>query len=195
MTGIDDCLRDHYRGMQLDSTALSEIYHSNDTPVLTRISEFTERWKSFRWVVAALLLSVITLGTHQYSISAERTLRMLNEVTMNHSTRLQPEFKANSIGKIDQQMAQLQFKVSLPSEFTGRFDVIGARYCTINGELTVHLTFVDKDTNKQISLFIGPPAEGQRTIDATHDQINGVNVKLWTESGLFYAMASRSALN
>jgi hypothetical protein len=152
------------------------------------------RCRALSWAVAALLLLSITVGTHQYGTNSERTLRTLNEAAMNHSTRLQLEFKASSIGGVDQQMSQLQFKIAFPSEFTVQFEVVGARYCTINGELAAHVMFLDKDTNKQMSLFIAPSGEKLRTVDATHEKIKGVNVKLWAKTGLFYAMASRSPL-
>lgn len=188
---IEKRLQDHYCGMQMDSGVLSQIIQTN---TLTRIPAFTQRCRVLSKAVAALLLLSISVGMHQYGTNAERTLRTLNEAAMNHSTRLQLEYKADSISGVDQQMSQLQFKVALPSRFADQFNVIGSRYCTINGELAAHVKFVNKDTNEQISLFIAPSGEGLRTMDSTHEQINGVNVKLWVETGLFYAMASRSPL-
>lgn len=194
MTDIDDRLRDHYRGMLLNSNELLEITNHSKTYRFAQFAGMIVRSRAFGGAIAAVALLTITFGMHQYGTSAERTLRTLNEAAMNHSTRLQLEFESNNINEIDQQMSQLQFKVALPAEFDSQFHVIGARYCTINGELAAHVKFVDKKTNKQMSLFMARSAEGLRTIDATNEQINGVNVKLWSESGLFYAMASRSPL-
>ncbi len=111
---------------------------------------------------------------------------------MNHSTRLQLEYDADNIRDIDKQMSQLQFKVALPSGLTDQLNVIGASYCTVDGELAAHVKFVDKDTNEQVSLFITRSGDELRSMGPTPEKIKGVNIKLWAETGLFYAMASRS---
>ena len=111
---------------------------------------------------------------------------------MNHSTRLQLEFEGSTIVEIDKHMSQLPFSVQLPSQFNKQYSVLGARYCTINGELAAHVKFIDRETDKQISLFMTRSVEDLQKINTTTEQVDGVNVSLWNESGLFYAMASRS---
>ncbi len=194
MTELDDRLRDHFRGMQLTDNAVDQIAEAGSTQPFTRMPASSRSWRGFSWAIAAMLILSLTVGIHQYGTHTERTTRTLNEAAMNHSTRLQFEFEAENIVDIDRHMAQLPFEVALPSEFSERFDLLGARYCTINGELAAHVKFVDRETDKQVSLFMTRAVDGLRTIDDARDRINGVNVKLWNESGLFYAMASRSPL-
>lgn len=194
MTDIDDRIRDHYRSLQPQTGMQMEIDQDDKRRNVPLFVEYIMHGRSFSWVVAVLLLIAVTLGAHHYGMNSERTLRTLNEVAMYHSTRLQLEFEADNIEQIHEQMSQLQFEVALPSDFRAQFKVIGARYCTINGELAAHVKFVDVETNKQMSLFMTRSVEGLKTIDNTLDQINGVNVFLWNESGLFYAMAARSPL-
>jgi peptide methionine sulfoxide reductase MsrA len=149
------------------------------------------RWGGFTWVAAALLLLSISVGVHEYGTHSERTYRILNEAAMNHSTRLQLEFEASTIVEIDQRMLQLPFKVQLPTAFNKQVSVLGARYCTINGELAAYVKFIDRDTDEQISLFMTRSVDDLQKINATSEQVDGVKVSLWNESGLFYAMASR----
>lgn len=194
MTELDDRLRDHYRGMQLDNEAIRRISQSSPAEPVLNMSKTFHRWPGAGWAVVAVLVLSLTVAIHQYGTHTERTTRTLNEAAMNHSTRLQLEFEADSIDDIDVHMAQLPFEVALPSQFSEQFALLGARYCTINGELAAHVKFVDKITDKQVSLFMTRAVDGLRTIDETRDRIDGVNVRLWNESGLFYAMASRSPL-
>lgn len=191
MTEIDDRLRDHYRGLQLDTDELQAIVQSAEGR--SRMPAIFLPWKSgvFAWSVAALLLLSVSVGVHEYGTHSERTHRTLNEAAMNHSTRLQLEFEGSSIVEIDEHMSQLPFKVQLPAEFNKQYSVLGARYCTINGELAAHVKFFDRETKKQISLFMTRSVDDLRKIKATSEQVDGVNVSLWNESGLFYAMASR----
>lgn len=192
MTELDDRLRDYYRGLQLDAVDVQGIAQSNEGK--TGLGVFFASWRlgGFTWVAAALLLVTISVGIHEYGTHSERTYRTLNEAAMNHSTRLQLEFEGSTIVEIDQNMSQLPFKVQLPAEFNRQYSVLGARYCTINGELAVHVKFIDRETDQQISLFMARSVDDLQEINATSEQVDGVNVSLWNESGLFYAMAGRS---
>lgn len=192
MTEIDDRLRDYYRGLQLSSADMQDIAQSVDAQVKADGVFSSWRLGGFTWVAAALLLLSISVGIHEYGTHSERTYRTLNEAAMNHSTRLELEFEASTIVEIDQHMLQLPFKVQLPADFNKQYTVLGARYCTINGELAAHVKFIDRETDKQISLFMTRSVDDVKKINATSKQVDGVKVSLWNESGLFYAMASRS---
>jgi len=119
-------------------------------------------------------------GFHQYGTHTERTSRTLQEAAMNHSTRLSLEFEGDSISEIDQKMSQLPFKVALPEAFGEKFALLGARYCTINGELAAHVKFIDRSTDKQMSLFMARSVDELRSINDKDERIDGVNVKVWT---------------
>jgi len=192
MIETDDRLRDYYRGLQLDDVDVQRIAETDE--MKTQMGNVFSSWRlgRFAWVAAALMLLAISAGIHEYGTYSERTHRTLNEAAMNHSTRLQLEFEGSTISEIDQHMSQLPFKVQLPTDFNKQYSVLGARYCTINGELAAHVKFIDRETDKQISLFMASSVDNLQEINATSEQVDGVNVSLWNESGLFYAMASRS---
>ena len=191
MTEIDDRLRDHYRAFELSSSQVSTITNVSEKNSFPFGAFFTKNIPSFTWVAAALLLLSVSVGIHDYGTNSERTSRTLQEAAMNHSTRLQLEFEANTIAEIDEHMSQLHFSVQLPFEFKEQYSVLGARYCTINGELAAHVKFIDRETEKQVSLFMTRSVDDLQKINNTSKRVDGVNVKLWNESGFFYAMASR----
>jgi hypothetical protein len=192
MTEIDDRLRDYYRGLQLSAQDLNEISQTSKEQTETEGTPSHWNFRRFSWVAAAFLFLTTSVGIHQFGTHSERTSRTLNEAAMNHSTRLQLEFEGSTIVEIDKHMSQLPFSVQLPSQFNKQYSVLGARYCTINGELAAHVKFIDRETDKQISLFMTRSVEDLQKINTTTEQVDGVNVSLWNESGLFYAMASRS---
>ncbi|MFK8078485.1 MAG: hypothetical protein AB8B84_18040 [Granulosicoccus sp.] len=194
MTELDDRLRDHYRGIELDEHSINTIVASAKKSSLHRLNGYSLPFKGFMWAAAAVLVLSLSVGIHEYGTSTERTVRTLNEAAMNHSTRFNLEFESENIAEIDESMSQLQFALALPSEFGEKFSVVGARYCTINGELAAHVKLLDKTTDMQVSLFMTRSVENLQNIKDTRDRIDGVNVKLWNESGLFYALASRSPL-
>jgi len=194
MTDIDDRLRDHYRGLRLDENEVDRISASGSANPANLISLSASRWRSLSRAATVLLVIAMSVGFHHYGTQAERTMRTLNEAAMNHSTRLQLEFESAEIGKINEFMTQLPFEVALPSQFGEQLALLGARYCTINGELAAHVKFIDTATDKQVSLFMTRNGEGLKAMDETRERVDGVNVKLWNESGLFYVMATRSPI-
>lgn len=194
MNGLDERLRDHYQSMQLDASDIQAIAASAKPRHSGTSIRYPLLWSRASWVAAAMLVISLTVSIHQYGTHTERTSRTLKEAAMNHSTRLQLEFTASNVVDIDNQMTQLPFEVVLPEGVDKHYALLGARYCTINGELAAHVKLVDERTDQYVSLFMTSAVDELRTIDQTHDQIDGINVRLWNESGLFYALASRSPL-
>jgi len=147
MMEIDDRLRDHYRGQNLNPQDLASIAQStaNRQSGDGFLSTLTQR-RAYFWGAAAVLMLSLTFGFHQYGTHTERTSRTLQEAAMNHSTRLRLEFEGDSISEIDKKMSQLPFEVALPEKFSEKFALLGARYCTINGELAAHVKFIDRST-------------------------------------------------
>lgn len=191
MSEIDERLRDHYRTLELSSADMQEITCSEGKRGTARERFPARKSRTFAWAAAALLLLSVSVGVHEYGTHSERTNRTLNEAAMNHSTRLELEFTGNTLVQIDEHMSQLPFKVRLPAEFGRQYNVVGARYCTINGELAAHVKFIDPESDKQISLFMTRSVDELKRVNVAKEQVAGVSVSLWNESGLFYAMASR----
>lgn len=194
MHDIDDRLKRYYQAQQLEPWKIEEIALSTeqlDEPHRSwwaRVSRL--RLTPFPVAAAfSLMIVVASLVTYQYVSQAERMTRMLQEAAMNHTTRLQLEFESSDVTSINQNMRQLSFDVSLPEELRYGFEVLGARYCTISGYLAAHLKLIDKTSDKQISLFMTRASDDLNRIGHTQKGIDGIDVKLWNESGLFYAKA------
>lgn len=191
MNELDDRLREHYKAVQLDQRTLDAIRSSSATPSRFRWPVTALSVWGVGGAVAALLLLSLSVGIHEFGSRTERTERTLSEAAMNHSTRLQFEFEPETLAEVDANMTQLPFEVALPAEFDDNYQLLGARYCTINGELAAHVKFLDSSSDKQVSLFMTRSVDDLQKIRNTKDSVDGVNVTLWNESGLFYAMASR----
>ncbi len=189
MKEIDDRLQEHYHSLQLDKNVLNTITASGARTTNRLPKRPLLKSPVIHYAAAAMVLLAITLGTHRVGVSSERALRTVNEAAMNHSVKLQFEFEADNINDINSQMSELKFQMALPSDLDEKLNVLGARYCTINGELAAHIKFLNLETNRTVSLFMTQSAKSVQTINTTTDNVNGVAVKLWNESGLFYAMA------
>lgn len=140
---------------------------------------------------AMVMLAVGVLFLHQQQLNHDRTRIALLEASTNHVTKLQFEFEPDSVDELEQSMDRLSFALRLPSlsEY-GPLKIEGARYCTISGNLAAHLKFTNLETQEPISLFVTADVENLDAIGATPATVSGVDVKLWREKGMFYALAS-----
>ena len=201
MNELDDRIKRHYKAQKMNSWVAEDIINSSVDNPETAAKMPSRPWSEwsrlslFRLsplpIAAVFMLAMVgaSLATHHYGSQAERMTRMLREAAMNHSTRLQLEFKSSNVVSINNSMQQLPFNVTLPDEFKHGYEVLGARYCTISGHLAAHLKLIDKSSNKQISLFMTRASDDLSRVSRAQKGVDGIDVQLWTESGLFYAKA------
>jgi len=162
MTELDDRLREHYRDLQLSDDGLDELIQApigDETgqrvvAKRTALAALTSRYKSLSWAVAGMLVVVLGFGMHGFGSQAERVERLLHEAALNHSTRLEMEFESTQLASINEGMVQLPFTVSLPRQLRDSVSVLGARYCTISGQLATHLKLKRAHNDEVFSVFM-----------------------------------------
>lgn len=192
MSDTDTRIKEHYSAQLMPDEILNKMVEraQSTDPRVTFMGRVRDKLQS-NWVpvlLAQALLVVVSLFVHNGSIHAERTDRALKEVAMNHSTRLDLEFENASIEALDEQMVLLPFDVALPDRVAANYIVKGARYCSLSGQLAVHIELAHTETNKTLSVFMTRAADELDAIDSSDELVDGVDVKIWRESGLLYAM-------
>jgi len=111
---------------------------------------------------------------------------------MNHTTRLEPEFTGESLAMLDNSMQQLPFTLSLPSTIDSAYKLVGSRYCSLAGELAAHVKFKHAGSGKPMSLFVTSNGAALEDVQTQQTSLEGIEVELWREGGLFFALAQRS---
>lgn len=152
-----------------------------------------KRWGS--WAGAGLVCGlVLSQSIWMYSSVSqnERTEHTLREVTLNHTTRLEPEFRGGSLAMLDDSMHQLPFSLVLPKSIASKYELIGSRYCSLSGVLAAHVKLHNKQSGKPMSLFVATNADELEEIRSQQTNLEGIEVQFWREGGLFYASAQRS---
>ena len=189
LKNTDEQLKDIFTEKSLSAEKLHDV--------LVKSEKSKRRLDTVMWAVAAtLVLGVATMIMQEQWIGSDRTRITLTEASTNHVTKLQFEFQSESMAQLDDKMDKLPFALRLPESGMpelASMDVIkieGARYCTISGNLAAHLKVVHSETRQQFSLFVTPDIGKIRSIADRPARINGVDVRLWREKGMFYALAS-----
>lgn len=196
MTELDDRLREHYRAHSLPNDFMDELLENPEggeeevTPNVPWWRETMAKLQanSLQVGIAACLLVLASATVHNFGVHAERTERALKEVALNHTTRFELEFENDSIAKIDDQMTLLPFDITLPEPLAEKYQVEGARYCSLSGQLAAHVKLIDRISDKPVSVFMTRASDELGVIDNSEEHVDGVNVRIWRESGLLYAM-------
>jgi len=179
---------------------LSELYQqqSLDSARLESILEESSRYRRFRrmplYAAAAGLLLLLGTVLHQRALSNQQVDYAMREAALNHLNKLQLDAEASSIGSLQDNLGELPFDLVLPEgELYRELALLGGRYCTLSGKFAAHLKFSHPQSGEQLSLFMTPMASGTESLVSEAAQVEGVEVRLWQENKVVYAMARSSA--
>jgi len=199
----DKRVQDYYESLSLSPEKMEhfkQIAADANAPVArrTKLGVMVESLKAqlsspvIRAVAAVVAVLVVSTWMYSSGTDTESTERTLREVAMNHSTRLEPEYKGDSLAELDSSMQQLPFALALPKDIKKKYALVGSRDCSLGGILAAHIKFQDRDSGKPVSLFVAHNASELKKVNAQQSTVEGVDVEFWREGGLFYALAHRS---
>lgn len=143
-------------------------------------------------IAAGVLVMMVSLWMHNTGTETQRMQLTVKEVAMNHTTRLEPEYRGESLASLDNSMQQLPFALVLPKTLTNTYELVGSRYCSLGGALAAHVKFKEKSSGRPMSLFVTANSTELGEIPAQQTTHEGVAVEFWKEGGLFFAMAERT---
>ena len=209
MNEQDQRVRDYYENLsmpqdRLDSLLNPENVSAQRSTSALRMGSLKRRLASIfsvsnmhwgTWLRVGLacgLLLMVSLWMHNTGLESERMQRTIREVAMNHTTRLEPEYRGESLAMLDNSMQQLPFALVLPKAIDDAYELIGSRYCSLGGLLAAHVRLKDSTSGKPMSLFVTSNSTELEEIRSQQTTLEGVDVELWREGGLFFALAQRS---
>jgi len=204
-------VRDYYGNLSLSQERLNLLLKATANSEASRAEQLPGKpaifsaWRSslrsllpglpaHAWLPAGLVVGLFIMASLWVVSGSESELskRTLGEVAMNHTTRLEPEFHGTSLAMLDDSMHQLPFNLTLPKSLDSTYDLIGSRYCSLGGVLAAHVKLQDKQSGKTMSLFVTKNAAELKEIQPRQKKLEGVNVEIWREGGLLFALAQRS---
>ena len=156
----------------------------------------TEPLPGRRWPLAAiaatLLLGVTISLAFQVYVRTEpvRLDLVLQEVAMNHEKNLASEVVSSDLNVIQSSMQKIDFSLNLIDGLDESHLLIGARYCSVGGELAVQLKIRDRVSRDIDTLFVAPAPMELGRIDNHRTLLGGTRIRIWTSAGLLYALAS-----
>ncbi len=143
---------------------------------------------------------------------------MLREAALNHQSKLQVEYNDSDIVALAQSMERLDFELKVPEKFADSHTLLGGRYCTLAGNLAVHLRLQPNHVNTSVtgngldlgvdeadhvaersviderSVFVTLANEELAALgNVNHVFPDKVSVNSWQQGKLFYLIAESSS--
>lgn len=140
-------------------------------------------------IAALLILGFIFTITQFQGTGIED--RIVKEIAMNHSKELNIEFPTNDLNSLQAKLDKLDFPLAKADGFIKEnYELMGGRYCSIQGNLAAQLKIKNKATNNIDTLYITNLNNELSDVKPTSVNVEGVNIEVWHENGLLYGKAS-----
>ncbi len=203
---VEEHLKDFYRHQELRREKLDELRALGDEKSPRRERENADETASWTWrqfvvhrrlvaTIALLLIGAFVLGRISHPAAsgdlndAALARAIGREIAMNHKKQLNLEFAAADYASLQPQMSKLDFALAPPEDpAAARLQVIGARYCSIQGQLAAQIRARDR-AGQVYTLYQTKLNDKLRSATSGELKAEGVRIRLWRENGLFYGLA------
>lgn len=188
--------QEHLSSKRLSSRQMQSLLELQNNNVVTNTQVFWYKTVSVASILVLSVLSVYLLNSSFFS-TQKIEQRIAEEVAGNH-LKLKPlEVKGNTIQSISSYFKLLNFSPVNPLSFTlTKQNLLGGRYCSIQGVTALQLRMMNQKTNKMQTLyetdydkqvFKGFPKTDQGGNPLTL-YVKGMKVDMWVEKDILFAL-------
>ncbi|MCF6338116.1 MAG: hypothetical protein L3J84_09225 [Gammaproteobacteria bacterium] len=191
-------LKDYYHRKSLSADSVERLLAQAKTEKsatsLTTIG-FRRPLVGLAWVAS---LFVLVMGAqffyHQQSHQNNLTALVLEEIAMNHNKKLDAEYMEMEPEALRMAMQRLDFPLNLPADIQRDFQLVGGRYCSIQGGLAAQLKVRNRATETVSTLYVTALTEKLARIEEQQVLQGSVDIQLWQQQGRFFGLATDAAL-
>ncbi len=205
---LDKRLKAYYANKTLSNDSISKLknvieqadvtYPESPVGKANRLYMFFERLglTSFPQVATMVTCFLIVVSFMAWQNLSQSNLSstivqssVIKEVTMNHKKMLVPDFKGIEVNALGGLMTNLDFSPVLPEiAKILNLEFIGARYCSISGNLAVQLKFLTP-SGDICTLYQTKSTGDLLDLKETLVKSDDIKIKFWHENNLFMAIA------
>ena len=186
MNALDRLVKEYYEGACLAEGRVDTILALAPAPARVTPAKV---WYARIAAVAATLALASWLG-HGYLVERDVTARVLAEIAMNHKKHLSVEVSASDFEAVGRALDRLDFPLRSPARLAPGLELLGGRYCSIQGRLAAQLKLRDQESGAVRTLYaaeLTPELAGVPRITAVYE---GVEITLWAEDQVFFGYAA-----
>lgn len=195
MHSLDDSIKQYYQKHSLDQHKIQKIKNANDNNITLEHAYLAHKhYQQPRWVNRICITLIVLASLFSFTIF-ELQMRnqshvLANEISFNHHNAYSNEFKSLGFNELKDEFKETHFPLQVPTHIQNKFNLLGARYCSLSNKLAVHLQLANKETGQTHSLFITSLSYALKNIQK-HKKIAKLHQsKYWSKQDLFYAMVN-----
>ena len=186
---LKDSIKDYYHGFNLSEAQLAELR--------SRLSHSEEpskgSWMRPHWLIPAAcgFAAALILALSFYFNSLKPLYeRIADEVAYNHNKAMPSEVLTRDYNILNEALDRLDFEAKPSTQLARGFQLVGGRYCSVQGKIAAQLHMVDTTNDQQYTLYQFYAAELKELSQAQQSfQMDGTIVKIWKEGDLGFALA------
>ena len=187
MSDLEGLTQEYYAGERLSDDRLEAILQGAPP----RTSSARTWYMRLGAIAATLIVGFAVL--HTYLVERDTATRVLDEIAMNHRKQLAVEVVATDFETLGRALDRLDFPVAAPREIAAQFDLLGGRYCSIQGGIAAQVKLRDRESGAVRTLYatkLKPALSGIAESNSIHGD---VAISLWQDDGIFFGLASDTA--
>jgi anti-sigma factor RsiW len=183
-------LKDYYQSQSLSAQSVQQLLAQAE---VSKPAAWWVRRPVIGLAWAASLLVVVMAGQffyHQHSFQGDLTTLVLEEIAMNHNKRLNAEYVETRPDVLRTAMQRLDFSLELPEDIQRDFQLIGGRYCSIQGGLAAQLKVRSNRSGEVSTLYVTALTDKLQRIKEQRVAQGDVDIHLWQQQGRFFGLAT-----
>lgn len=207
---LDQTIRDYYMKQELPVSSIQRILEQGkvqrelgpeEPEAAVQASESKPKsywWRQIGTLAAAACLMVFLAVQFDKGRKAENPMFEVEEVAgvvaSRHNTYHNFDFAVHSFEDVQSELKDLAFTVqpNVKHKLLSAYEVIGARYCQVQGQQTAHLQMRNRSTGVLCSLFVASldgELESMKRANRLVD-LEANKIDMWADSGRFYALVN-----
>ncbi len=199
-------VKDYYQAQKLAPEKLENLLaqaskHRSiqaETEIHPSVVTINRKWFLPRHYVIAASLLFCFIVVYQFiyinSLSPEQIgQRVAQEIALNHNKQLAVEFLGNNLRYLRNEMYKLDFNLVASEKMTpANFTIVGARYCSIQGQLAAQIKLVDKQ-GRRYTLYQTYLSDTLKSLPTAEYTVNGIAIQQWREQDIFFGLAGATS--
>lgn len=202
---LPEALKEHYGSKELSESQIDKLnrLQQEQTDLILEkkkkpnIFELSSLFKTKRSaaIAASVLIALMLLPLQRLFVNYQHSNTVdliVAEVAYNHNKRMKMEIYSTGLPEINTYLEKLDFNLINSGVVSSKlYSIVGARYCSIQGQLAAQLKIKDKETGEMFTFYQSKRPDGFTLEKLYEKRSTGALVKVWLEGDLLLSLAGQ----
>ncbi len=186
---LDQKIKEHFLSQRLADEKVRRILEQG------QIQKTRSWWK--HWVPVAAAAAIVMALSFQLTRTYETdelNLEVAGKIALRHNTYTNLDVEAADYSSVQDGLKDLAFSVTplVKNQLLSAYQVIGARYCQLEGQQAAHMQVRHRKTGTLCTLYVASLKGPLSSFDPVDEEIRleANNVQMWQDTGRLFALVN-----